>query len=602
MLALLTLCFCSCDAYLLRSYYNASPNQEEESDSTEDLSDLVHYGDFYLKLDDKGYAVHSYMGRSPDVVIPSEVEGINIYKIAEKAFVANTLIKSVTLPDTVNRIDGNAFADCIALSWVKLGAGLSYIGPSAFVGCTSLVSVEGASVTTVASYAFSGCTALNELSLPTVQTIGEEAFDSCSSLSAIYFEKLVSMGKSAFSDCISLSSVTLSDGFTAIPQEAFSGCTALNELILPEGLTSIGRGAFSGCASLGTIDFPTTLTKIDTSAFYKCTSLSALTLPESVTEIGDRAFFGCTSLKELTFPEGLKVIPSSAFAECVSLKDIELPKRLSEIGVSAFAGCYSIEEINMPDSLRTIGNNAFSGCEKLSKAEIPSGVSSLGDGAFKNCSSITEMTIPEFVTSIPDYLFYGCKELSKVTLWADVVMKEENREPNKYIEYIGTKAFYGCESLNKINIPESVTIIGREAFAYCPYIFGLSMPSGNLKVGAEILKGSEETLIGFDHDEDMVNRYDAGEKVDLDAYSNNSLWRMVFYFDYRVYYRFVRKNMCSDLINAMPDVCPGCGSSKIKAQTSLRELAFKLNEASGPFDEHFVCDGCGGGFDHRLSK
>ena len=72
------------------------------------------------------------------------------------------------------------------------------------------------------------------------------------------------------------------------------------------------------------------------------------------------------------------------------------------------------------------------------------------------CSSDAEgaIIIPDSVTSIGDNAFAWCTGLTSVTI------------PNS-VTSIGDEAFSGCSGLTSVTIPNSVTSIGDEAFSGC---------------------------------------------------------------------------------------------------------------------------------------
>jgi uncharacterized repeat protein (TIGR02543 family) len=181
-----------------------------------------------------------------------------------------------------------------SLTEVKLPAGLTSIGRSAFYNCRNLT---------------------GNLALPTELTsIGSAAFYNCSKLTGTLTlpAGLTSIGNSAFYSCSGLSgSLTLPARLTSIGSAAFYSCSGLSgSLTLPAGVTSIGNSAFYSCSGLsGSLTLPAGLTNIGSAAFYNCSGLSgSLTLPAGVTSIGDQAFYSCTGFTSVT---NLNLTPQS---------------------------------------------------------------------------------------------------------------------------------------------------------------------------------------------------------------------------------------------------------------------------------------------------
>ena len=76
---------------------------------------------------------------------------------------------------------------------------------------------------------------------------------------------------------------------------------------------------------------------------------------------------------------------------------------------------------------------------------------------------LTSVEIPNTVTSIGYNAFYGCSRLTTVNI------------PNSVTE-IGEYAFYECSSLSSITIPNSVETIGERAFSHCSSLSSVTIP------------------------------------------------------------------------------------------------------------------------------
>ena len=78
----------------------------------------------------------------------------------------------------------------------------------------------------------------------------------------------------------------------------------------------------------------------------------------------------------------------------------------------------------------------------------------IGYGAFDGFTYIKEINIPNSVTNIGDEAFWNCKSLTKIKIPDSVIIIYDN-------------AFGRCISLKEINIPNSVTTIGKFIFRAC---------------------------------------------------------------------------------------------------------------------------------------
>ena len=121
------------------------------------------------------------------IIIPNQVNGYLVTGIGESAFQNYSRLVSITIPESVTRIDAHAFDGCTSLSDINLPKGITRIASSTFYGCTSLSSIEIPNgVQTIGSSAFSSCRNLKTVDIPSSVTLIESyAFYGCSSLQAV---------------------------------------------------------------------------------------------------------------------------------------------------------------------------------------------------------------------------------------------------------------------------------------------------------------------------------------------------------------------------------------------------------------------------------
>jgi len=106
--------------------------------------------------------------------------------------------------------------------------------------------------------------------------------------------------------------------------------------------------------------------------------------------------------------------------------------------------------------ITSIANNAFQNCENLQTIELPEGLQTIGAWAFAE-SGLTQIQIPDSVSEIGENAFINCVALEKVKL------------PWELIE-ISTRCFFGCTGLIELNLPQGLQKIGDWAFAYTPFM------------------------------------------------------------------------------------------------------------------------------------
>ena len=108
---------------------------------------------------------------------------------------------------------------------------------------------------------------------------------------------------------------------------------------------------------------------------------------------------------------------------------------------------------------------------------IRKGVKVIGDSAFFcNTFFLTTINIPNSVTAIGNEAFGGCDSLTTINI------------PNS-VTTIGNCAFSGCVSLTTINIPNSVTTIGNCAFSGCVSLTTINIPNSVTTIGNGAFSG-----------------------------------------------------------------------------------------------------------------
>lgn len=162
-----------------------------------------------------GIALTKYTGSESNLSIPGEIDGQRVVAIGDKAFAYCTVLKSVTIPDSVKSVGIDAFRECDNLTSVNFGSGVTSIGDMAFVGCESLPSVTlPPSVRSVGIYAFAYCTSLERV---------------------VMAEGTQTIRYNVFYDCSNLRSVTLPASVSKIGADVFTGTSPNLVLSVPSG-------------------------------------------------------------------------------------------------------------------------------------------------------------------------------------------------------------------------------------------------------------------------------------------------------------------------------------------------------------------------------
>lgn len=306
-----------------------------------------------------------------------------------------------------------------------------------------------------------------------VTSIGILAFNNNGLTSVIIPNSVTGIGIGAFQSNM-LTSVVIPDGITSIANNTFVN-NGLTSVTIPDSVISIGNNAFSNNA-LMSINIGNGTSTIGDFAFSS-NQLTSITLPNSITTIGDIAFQG----NPLTCIVSEAMMPPSINTSNSGLDTFTLAQRNNiDLSIPSGSGsAYAAEgwtdfnnvaegltgtfvvnnityqinptpnnEVTVTD-YNTAGGSVVNIPSTVASACITFSVTEIGPASFLQ-KGLTSVEIPNSVTSIGANAFFNNTNLTSLLLQNGLVS-------------IGDNTFNSCD-LTNITIPSTVTTIGNFTF------------------------------------------------------------------------------------------------------------------------------------------
>ena len=180
------------------------------------------------------------------------------------------------------------------------------------------------------------------------------------------------------------------------------------------------------------------------------------------------------SIKSITIPEGVESMGDNiSLGGFTQLTHLFLPSTLKEFDKESFSDCRSIESIvigeggeyfySYQNTVIDIKKKAvILGC-KNSVLPSDGSVARIEDRAFYLCEGLTEINIPYSVTYIGKNAFAFCKSLTQIDISS--------------VTDLGVGAFQGCTSLKKVVLSEKITDIRNNTFYQCTSLEEINIPT-----------------------------------------------------------------------------------------------------------------------------
>ena len=231
----------------------------------------------------------------------------------------------------------------------------------------------------------------------------------------------------------------------------------LKTVDIPDGVVSIGSEAFFGSTALEqvSLSFSAKVLTINEGAFQGCSSLEEITIPNATQTISERAFYGCSNMKQvyISADSDLRTIEYDAFSDCRWLTRFVLPEKLEKLESSR--GCYRMVEVVNLSSCKA--NDASFSNLLLEHNDI-------------NYNGLTVEEDGAVLYSKDKHTYYIGSYIQKEV----VDIPEETTIIRSY-------AFYEDTTIKQVNLPSTLTAIGREAFAGCTSLMEVDFSNTDIK-------------------------------------------------------------------------------------------------------------------------
>lgn len=165
----------------------------------------------YTILEDNTIEITRYIGKEAEVVVPSNLDGMEVTSIGPFAFSYCDEITHVIISNGVKKIADYAFTVCVNLKEIDFSDSVTYIELGAFLNCQLLSKVDlPKNLEVIESFAFGGCKSLESVTIPdNAVSIKSSAFES-EKLTKVFIPKNVKeIASGAFACCTALESISV---------------------------------------------------------------------------------------------------------------------------------------------------------------------------------------------------------------------------------------------------------------------------------------------------------------------------------------------------------------------------------------------------------
>ncbi|MBP5409845.1 MAG: leucine-rich repeat protein [Prevotella sp.] len=244
---------------------------------------------------------------------------------------------------------------------------------------------------------------------------------------------------------------------------------------------TLGEEAFKQCY-LEEVILPNTLTSIGDLAFSDCNNIKSIVIPKSVVELGHDIFYN-TPLNSISVEKGNPVFDSRDNCNAV----IETATNTLIIGCP---------QTVIPNTVTTIGATAFSGKPGLTSVDLPDGITTIEWAAFWANAAMTSVHISKTIVNFGESPFGGCSKISSFTIDKENPVYDSRNNCNAIIETATNTLIQGFSSTT---IPDDITAIAPSAFAHQDHLTSIEIPASVTCIGKDAFYGCSSLTTIISH-------------------------------------------------------------------------------------------------------
>lgn len=467
------------------------------------------------RVTEEGRLVACEMTGMNTVDIPLVIGPNDVKSIAERTFQDNCALKKITIPESINGIEQNAFKGCHNLEdviFVNPPEGMT-IGAGAFktqqkVGTNHIIDCSNPGYLEIPA-------GENKPKSPILNFVGPI------SSTAAPFEYAMTPGENINAGEQDQTYITYQSGWPANLEVRYNPATDKNELVdyptvkeLAEGLKYYAKNYLGGNSSGGYAYMTKSYEEAAKSAASKYIAsgenaeltedesnvLSAalnLVLPDGIEAIGTRVTpqsDGTNKVEGLfEYKEANDEMATGTLGDGTGLRKTITAEGIEEVQDNAFKKCKYLKGITFSDKTTSIGNHAFEDCDVLQDVSIPATVSKMGLSPFRGCDILSDVNFNESPyfsceksvifelgeegvhTALVEYLngkvphIVNSEDVEGITSIYPEAFMNSNIESadlsTATLEEIPVSAFQGTERLFSVTLPNGCRRVNENAFA-----------------------------------------------------------------------------------------------------------------------------------------